>query len=609
MKSVSVNWKNNQSKNFVDECELKITLDITDPQALVDAKPKANSSVYFSRIEKIVNDRDKAIQNYATLEQNFWCLDGSNYHLPKYSWLLPLQNIGSVGYISGVLSNTNGTFATNPMITLTFSRVFTTTIPAISILWDKSSEEYALDFNIKIYNGETIIADEKIIGNTKVESIVYVEFNDYDKITVEIKKWCKPFSRARITGIDLGILKEFSKKEIISMNISESVDVIGATLPTNHIQFELDNSDDFFNPYNADGFYKYLCRRQKVTSKIGYYNPSHNSIEWIQLGEYYLSNWNSPQNTIKASFEADNLATTFLNQKHIESNTTEKGISLHTIAQQILSSSKLPLSPDATVKWFLDNSLRDYKTTGVLPPCTKLEALQYIAQAACCVFYCDNVGNIHIEPINDKNTDYYINRFNSYQLPEIEVQRIIGRVNVNCYTNKSSSEKIELFNGTLNIEGDENVKIEFSTPTLDIDSLEINITGAKSFSSIEYNKGCSLFLYGCTGEVSIIILGKTIETSSRIVTIINDKNAEDEQYIDNPLITSFAQAKAVGAWVMDWLTKRNQVSTSWRCDPRINALDKISLENKFSNRHSARVTSVEMNYNGGIKGKLKGRLI
>lgn len=608
MRSVSNKWKQNQAQEFVGECDVKVIIDVTDPVAVADATATANTLAYFSKPQQIMNNKDKDIKEYATLEQNFFLLDGNNRILPPYNSSQPLSGIGDTGYISNAMSGDDCVFTTHPTITLSFSKVFETTIPAITIIWDRHTGEYARAFTVTVYNGSTVVLQHSVTDNETVESILYGDFDHYDSIVIEISEWCKPKTRARIADVDVGISKEFFKESIVSMSFIEEVDAIGAAFPTNTIKFELDNSDDFFNPYNPLGFYRYLTKRQRVIGKVGYYNSSTDKVEWIQMGEYYLSNWNSPQNSITANFEANNLLS-FLNSRYISTNITTAGVTLYSLAYGILSTAGLRKNADGTDKFVIHSSLQSITTTGVLPICTQLEALQYIAQAACCVLYCDSSGNIHIEPINTTTTDYAITRQNSFKLPEVEVQKNLGTVKVLCYTNKNAADTTELFDGVLDITGDQDVVIEFASPTLDTASVTATVTGATSYSLTKYNNGCLLSIVGGAGEVSVLIEGKTIDTSSRIVSIVNDPTSDDEQVVDNPLITSYTHARNVGLWVKDWLIKRNEISADWRIDPRLDALDKITIDNKYDEHSTARVTFVQADYNGGFKGKMRGRLV
>ena len=56
---------------------------------------------------------------------------------------------------------------------------------------------------------------------------------------------------------------------------------------------------------------------------------------------------------------------------------------------------------------------------------TIAEVLQYVANAACCVFYQDREGIYHIEPLPSGVTDYEINQFRSYENSEISLSKAI----------------------------------------------------------------------------------------------------------------------------------------------------------------------------------------
>ena len=58
MRSVSNKWKQNQAKDFVGECDVKVVIDITDPAAVEDATPSTNGVTYYSKPTQIIGDKD-----------------------------------------------------------------------------------------------------------------------------------------------------------------------------------------------------------------------------------------------------------------------------------------------------------------------------------------------------------------------------------------------------------------------------------------------------------------------------------------------------------------------------------------------------------------------
>ena len=104
---------------------------------------------------------------------------------------------------------------------------------------------------------------------------------------------------------------------------------------------------------------------------------------------------------------------------------------------------------------------------------------------------------------------------------------------------------------------------------------------SKNLQSVNVNKGLSVSVTGADGEV---------------------------QTIENPLIQSQAVADAVAEWVKGILSNRKTLSGSFRPDPRLDALDLITVTNKYASM-SMYVTSVTFEYNGAFTGDYEGRII
>lgn len=73
--------------------------------------------------------------------------------------------------------------------------------------------------------------------------------------------------------------------------------------------------------------------------------------------------------------------------------------------------------------------------------------------------------------------------------------------------------------------------------------------------------------------------------------------------INNPVIASSGNAEAVGGWAASVLAKRNVLKGSYRPDPRLDALDIISVESKYSNSFIAAITDITYSYNGAFRGE------
>jgi hypothetical protein len=79
--------------------------------------------------------------------------------------------------------------------------------------------------------------------------------------------------------------------------------------------------------------------------------------------------------------------------------------------------------------------------------------------------------------------------------------------------------------------------------------------------------------------------------------------------ISNPLVTQTENATRVGRWASAILRRRNLVKGSYRPDPRLDVLDVVQIESKYSSRFVAAITEITYEYNGAFRGQYVGREI
>ena len=381
-----------------------------------------------------MSEVDRKIVPYCTLEQNLWLLDGGRKALPE-------SDYGESGYVGDVLSDDVCVFSSKtPIITINFSQVFDSLIPGVTITWSNAHGEFADSFIVTAYNGDTIVAQKEVIGNRSVKSLVMVDIVNYDRIVIQIKKWCLPQHRARVEEIFVGMNKVYSKTELFDYSHTQSVDPVSTSLPKTEIKFSIDNAEGEYNPYNEQGTAKYLMARQEVKARYGL-KLNDGAIEWIKGGTFYLSEWYAKQNGLTADFTARDLLefmSANFNESHDLSSRT-----LYELAEKVLRAADLPLNSDGTVKWVIDESLKSISTTAPLPQDTLANCLQVIANAGECVLYQDRSGVLHIEPLKFDVTDYKINSFNSYSKSEITLSKQIKQVNVKVYQYKNGEKGVE----------------------------------------------------------------------------------------------------------------------------------------------------------------------
>lgn len=434
MQTVSGYWKKAHRLSFLNESYVEVSLDIADPYSLTDATSQDNGASYISDTSELVDRLDKNIIPYCTLEQNLWLLDG-------YRKAIPESEVGESGYVGDVLSDDVCVFSSKtPIITINFSHVFDSLIPGITITWSDTYGEFADSFIVTAYNGDTVVAEKEVIGNRSVKSLVMIDIVNYDRIVIQIKKWCLPYHRARVEKIFVGINKVYTKSNLLDFTHTQSVDPISTSLPKTEIDFSISNLDGEYDPYNEQGMSKYLMARQEVKARYGL-KTGHDSIEWIKGGTFYLAEWYAKQNGLSAEFKARDILE-FMSATY-EDNHDLSHRTLYNLAEKVLIAANLPLNDDGTVKWVIDESLKSKTTAAPLPKDTLANCLQVIANAGECVLYQDREGTLHIESLKNDITDYKIDTFNSYSKSELTIAKLIKQVNVKVYKYTMGDKGVE----------------------------------------------------------------------------------------------------------------------------------------------------------------------
>ena len=569
MQSVSQEWKDNQNELLVGESEIELSLRITDPDAYEDATATDNGTMYseISQTNDIVSGVDYKMTPTLTLEQNLWILDGNGE-------VVDLDNIGTQRYISSYICGLNKTFTDHPIITISFSQVFTKLLQGITIVWSTLWNEYAKEFIVTAYNGEDVVATKTVTDNTSTKSIVYMDIQNYDSITIEIVKWSFAVRRARIEEIIIGIDKSYSKTDLFSYSHSQSVNPLSAELPKVEVSFSLNNVDNTYNPHNPDTLSKYLIERQEIKVKYGY--KINDRVEWINGGVLYLSEWDAPQDGLTAEFVARDLLE-FMQGTYYGGMYHSEGISLYDLAADVLTDANLPTHNDGSVKWSIDESLKDIYTTAPLPIDTHANCLQLIANAGGCVMYQDRSGILHLKPLESTVSDYAINYFNSYSKSNVELSKPLKDVVVGFYQYTIGTDSTELYNGVVSISGTQELIVTYSGSATNVSA---TVSSGTLNSATYYTNACKLTITA-SGNVTIVVTGKSLQSSKTELSIYNADSGETVS-VDNVLITDIDRAKVIGEWVRSYHANRMTLSSSWRADPRLDALDIVTNENDYS---------------------------
>lgn len=398
MVNVSDAWKKKQLDVLAPEGFVEISYLVSEDGLQESATASSAEETYFSEVEKIVDIVPEVYKKrYATNEMNLWVLDGSRNVLPN-------SDADNTGYVSSKLNT--GT------VSITLDEVHEQPLQGVTIQWCEEFGEYATDFTVTAYNGNTAVATKDVTGNNDVTSVVELDIADYDGITITVTKWSNPYHKVRIEQVTLGVTKIYLKSDLMSFKHEQTGSLVSGELPKNSIEFTLSNEDGKWNPNNPQGNERYLSERQKLKVRYGF--DIDGTTEWVNAGTFYLSEWKTPSNGLQATFTARDLLEYMIDKSY----TGRMSGTLYEIAENAVELTDLP----AKAEVYLDERLKDY-TASFEGEYSIAEVLQMCANAARCVIYQDRSGVLRLEYKNDPVGDYAITGNVSYSYPEFELSK------------------------------------------------------------------------------------------------------------------------------------------------------------------------------------------
>lgn len=166
------------------------------PEASASAKTQAE----YSNADKILDDTVK--DEYASLNTNYTTTDGKMFFLPRDL----SGKTFSTGFVSAELSDENGLFTNNPVVTIEqevacmyygAKFVFGNTLPAA--------------FTIRTYNDSQLVTEYEV-GADEIErvTILHIDLDDFDTMEIEFTKTAEPYNRIILNNFSFGDITDFT---------------------------------------------------------------------------------------------------------------------------------------------------------------------------------------------------------------------------------------------------------------------------------------------------------------------------------------------------------------------------------------------------------------
>lgn len=585
MYEVSSEYKEQIEKSLRNPSYIRITLGVYEPEAPNESEITDNGHLYFSDVSAIDDIDIDVSESYGTLETNRLVLDG-NTPLP-----IEIDYINQ-GYVNEELSDENGNFATNPLVSINFNSYFE--FSGLTITFDKSTGDFPSQIQIICKND-----DEEVFNSIQepdnFEYLLEEHIPSCNSMEIIFIGTNIPQRRARITSLVYGLIKTFANEDIASCELMQESDVISSELPQNDFTFTIFDIERLYDPENPSGIWEYLEAKQPVKFEIGY-ELDNGSIEWQQCANNLTTGDVSVERTgiaTEVKIQAKALLA-HLTQTFDEAIYYSDGITLKALAESIMI-----FAGYTTDDIILDETLAEITTLIPLEimPCN--EALQLIANAGRCVMSISREGKTQILRPTEEIQDFQMDFSKLTEAPKITKIPILRNL-ITYYQQVSVSETAESVVTDSEVKEADNTNIEFTHDPITEHSVTVG-EGLTLNSSLFYANKTVLNL---TGEGKVSITGKIINTSStKYVKHCNDVGEDLE--ISNPLISDLENAKAFADWVAKAMLRRNTYEVPDRGYPEIDVNDNISITTNNENIVDVTVLKRVTEFNGTINGQGK----
>ena len=208
---------------------------------------------YTTNLQSLLEFSSLPQANIATFENNSWILDGS--------FISPSQVYGGggdsyTGYISNDMTDDNGNYTTNPVLTVSLSAA----APIIEYLSIKFAggidTSYPKMFKIRTYNSDTLIKEYTIDMSTQTGLpllVVKIGDENVSKVEFEFVGTMCPHRRSRLNKIMFGKVEQVNPYYLQDWNIDDKASLVADTIPTKTLSYSIidyEGDYDIDNPGN-----------------------------------------------------------------------------------------------------------------------------------------------------------------------------------------------------------------------------------------------------------------------------------------------------------------------------------------------------------------------
>lgn len=554
MQSVSTAYKESMKSPLRNRGYIQVSFGIFDEAAQADARIVNQSSatyIYYSDASEVFRGQPSDFV-YATLENHFFKVDGSQHLLPSRTSPQQYRNTGLIS--NSLVTNGNVSF----QISLSEPRTW------YGMTFD-FGENFPTAFDI-LYGNETL----QVRNNTESVYTADIPFEDVDTVILLFRSMKESGTRARLYSVKFGIGYSFGNDGIMDSSLNRGISPISANLPQFDLTVTLKNLDHYFDVDNPDSAINFLSPDIDVTVQYGYELDS-GRVEWV------------PGQTLKCSeWMSDNMTATLvchdflrnLNSEYYGGVYDPDGKTYAELAEEVLASAGI-------TEYYLDPVLSEKSTKLPVPKMSHKEALQLIANACCCIMTFDREGHLRIQTVdyNIPLGEFRMEKRDMTSYPEAARQETVKDIIVQYQNWFKNQSEHEILSEETEVSVGEEKTYFFGEPIYDY---KVLIEGTDLSSTVIKDSGDYYLTlkFPSGGTISIEIYGKNYTVVERQYR--NPVGGKGESLVwFNPLIDNIAVVYDLSEWLEQFYNTRIEYSYKTRGNPELDVGDVIWQSNAY----------------------------
>ena len=202
---------------------------------------------YTSNLQSLLEFSSLPQANIATFENNSWILDGS-FISPSEAYSGGGDSY--TGYISNELTDDNGDYTTNPILSVSLSAI----VPNVEYLSIKFAggidTSYPKTFKIRTY-GTSDLIEEHIFDMSEQTGlpllVAEIKNSNVARVEFEFVGTVCPHRRSRLNKIMFGKAEQVEKHYLQSWKIDDKASLVADSIPTKTLTYDIINYDGDYN--------------------------------------------------------------------------------------------------------------------------------------------------------------------------------------------------------------------------------------------------------------------------------------------------------------------------------------------------------------------------